>query len=98
MKKQTIWVVAVVAVALTGAGALVAESPNLPSNCEPCRPEFSPSVPVICPFGHNTVQGYGPGGKWIGSFPNRCVACTFSDPVYCTVPGSGRTVRDLPDS
>jgi len=82
-----------------GATAL-ASNPNRPVNCEPCQPQYSPSKPTYCPLtdNHSTVQGYTAGGTWVGLFPNRCVACTFGENVYCTVAGGGTTKKDLPDS
>ena len=101
MRRLGLSSVVTILVCIIAVGAIaLASNPNRPPDCEPCQPQYSPSEPTICPFteGHNTVQGYTAGGTWVGLFSNRCVACTFGESVYCTVPGSGTPKQDLPDS
>ena len=80
-------VLAVVTAIVVGVTA-VAQSPNLPPGCEPCRPEFSPSEPVICPLSDSgPFQAYNAGGRWLGQWASRCAACTFPNGSYCSVEG-----------
>ena len=66
-------IVLAVVTAIVGGVTGQAESPDLPPDCEPCRPEFSPSEPVICPLSASgPFQAYNAGGRWLGQWASRC--------------------------
>ena len=82
MRRITIVLALVGLVSAIGLGVVALAAPNLPAGCDPCPRPFDPTV--ICPLEAATVQGFNAGGRLVGTFFNRCLACRTPS-VFCTL-------------